>query len=245
MRHSIMISIGNFFFRYRKFIFPIFFILLVGVMRPAIVINKTIDEFLVWLGFLIAVVGEGIRIFTIGLDYIERGGKNGQPNASKLVVGGLYNHVRNPMYVGNLLMALGIGLYSGTPMILATVVPFMVFFYYCMIAAEENFLRGKFGAEFDDFCSRVNRLWPSLGGISRTLSGFRFNWGRVLDKENGTAFWTLMALVLLPLWRMHFLGESDNAAAYSSYAIGAVIITFPAYIVIRVLKAKGKLLPAV
>jgi len=176
----------------------------------------------------------------MGFDYIERGGKEGKVYASRLVTGGLYAHVRNPMYLGNLLMALGIGLYSSSPLLLVTALPFFVFFYYAMMPNEEEFLRTTFGAEFEDYCRRVNRLLPCFRGIGATLSNFTFNWKKPLMKENGTAFWTLVALALLPWWRLYFMGERARAAAILPVGIGIVAVLFPIYITLRILKKTGR-----
>lgn len=243
LNNSFMIASGRFFFRYRQYMFPLIFICLLFFFRPRTVVNPTLSNILVWLGFIVTMLGEGIRLFTIGLDYIIRGGKGGNVYASDLVTGGLYSHVRNPMYLGNILLAVGIGLYSSTPLILVTVLPFFVFFYYALMANEENFLRGKFGQEYDDFCNRVNRLWPSFKNIGKTLSGFSFNWRRSAIKDSGTAFYTFLALAVLPLWRNYFLGNKEAVAAYAPYAAVMTAILVPVYITLRILKKKGTFIP--
>ena len=239
LNNSFMIGSGRFFFRYRAYMFPIIFISLLFLFRPQIVINETITNLLIWLGFIITLLGGGLRLFTIGFDYIIRGGKDGKVYASNLVTGGLYAHVRNPMYLGNVLLALGIGLYGSSPIVLVTVLPFFVFFYYALMANEENFLREKFGQEYVDFCNRVNRLWPSFKNIGRTLSGFTFNWRRSAIKDSGTAFYTYTALTLLPLWRNYYLGRQDAVRAYAPYAAAIMVILIPVYITLRILKKKG------
>lgn len=241
MRSKFMIAAGRFCFRYRAWFFPLVILSLVFFFRPSRYLPEPYYSWVIALGFVIGLGGELIRILTIGLDYIERGGKKGAPHASKLVRGGMYAHVRNPMYVGNLLMALGIALYSGSPWILVTVVPFFTFIYFAIIAAEENFLRGEFGAEYEQFCTEVNRLWPSLRGVGTTVSSMTFLWGRPIQKENGTAYYVFLGLVLFPLWRMHYLGDAEGFQQYLPYALTISAILTVAYAVIRILRAKGRL----
>jgi protein-S-isoprenylcysteine O-methyltransferase Ste14 len=204
-KDSFLVRAGRFLFRYRSLLFPIIFIAMLGILRPHPYLPAPYYGASMALGLAITLTGEAIRVLTIGLDYIERGGKNRQPFASRLVTHGVYAHVRNPMYLGNLLIAVGIGLYSGAPMALVTVLPFFVFVYIAIISAEENFLGQAFGEEYREFTRRVPRLIPNLKGISSLFSGFTFNWKRVVAKENGTAFYTFLALTLLPIWRAHFL----------------------------------------
>jgi len=220
--------------------FPVIFIAMLFVFRPQVIISETVYNGLVWLGLVVTLLGEGLRFFTIGFDYIERGGKGGKVNASRLVTGGIYNHVRNPMYLGNILIAIGIGLYGGVALAFVTVLPFFVFFYYAIMATEEKFLHGKFGADYEAFCRRTNRLLPSFVNLGQTLSGFNFHWWRAAIKDSGTAFWTFVALALIPLWRECFLhGTTLAESAYAPYAAGIVIVLLPLYIGLRILKKKG------
>lgn len=79
----------------------------------------------------------------------------------KLVVHGLYRWVRNPMYIGVLLMLAGEAVVFlerevFVPYTLAIAVGFMLF----VLLYEEPALRSKFGAEYDDYCRRVPRWIP-------------------------------------------------------------------------------------
>ena len=244
LRSPFMIASGDFFFRYRQYMFPVIFLAMLFLMRPQIIVNDTVHQLVIWAGFIITMLGQGIRLFNIGLDYIERGGKDGKVYASRLVTGGIYNHVRNPMYLGNLLMAVGIGLYSCVPVLFVTALPFFFYFYYAIMASEENFLRGKFGEEYEEFCRRVNRLWPNFKNITRTLEGFSYNWRRAAEKDSNTAFWTFTALIVLPLWRNYHLYGKEAIQSYLPYAVAMMVVLFPLFITLRILKKKGTFVKA-
>src|SRR5215217_118072 len=166
-----MIAIGNFFFKYRNNLF-IFLYLLLFVPSPMLFKPEHFGEnyylYPVILGLLITFAGEIIRGITIGLAYIIRGGKDKKVYAEKLVTEGIFNHCRNPLYVGNILMLLGVGILSNSLIYVGILIPLFLFIYQAIVLAEENFLRGKFGAQFDAYCSRVNRWVPNLKGISKT-----------------------------------------------------------------------------
>jgi protein-S-isoprenylcysteine O-methyltransferase Ste14 len=241
MRSRFMIGTGQFLFRYRSLIFPLIFISILFLFRPRVYTSESSYDTIITLGLVITLLGEGFRALTIGLDYIERGGKSGSPFASRLVTRGIYTQVRNPMYVGNLLIAFGISLYSGAPLVLVTILPFFVFVYYAIISAEESFLRSKFGDEFEEYCQRVNRLLPGFHDLGNAFRGFSFNWRRVLEKDNGTAFYTFLALVLVPIWRMYFLGDNIGIERYVPFAIAAVCVLIPSYAIVRFLAKTGRL----
>ncbi len=78
----------------------------------------------------------------------------------RLVVGGLYRYVRNPMYVGLLATLLGQALALGQPVLLL---------YACVVGAlsvsfvrwyEEPSLVRRFGAQYDAYRRAVPAWWP-------------------------------------------------------------------------------------
>ena len=78
----------------------------------------------------------------------------------KLVVRGLYHYVRNPMYVGVLTVLLGwvLVFQTGTMLLYAVVVGSL--FHGFVLFYEEPTLQRLFGAEYDEYCSRVGRWIP-------------------------------------------------------------------------------------
>ena len=105
-----------------------------------------------------ALLGQSLRVLVIGLVYITRGGQNRQVWANSLVDTGMFAHSRNPLYLANLLLFTGLAIvHNGWPMYLI-VVPFFVFVYVCIIAAEEHYLYGRFGETYADYCRRVPQM---------------------------------------------------------------------------------------
>ncbi|MFM1885983.1 MAG: hypothetical protein RL026_1140 [Pseudomonadota bacterium] len=174
-----LIRYGNACFKHRGLMLPAA-VLLLFVPSPALAPDPVITAV---VGLLLALVGQGIRIGTIGLEYIIRGGKGHHVYAEKLVTGGLYSHVRNPMYLGNCFLLAGLAVASNSLAFAIGGIVIAVAVHVGIIAAEEHFLRGKFGAEYEAFCARVPRLLPRLSGLGKTYAAMQFNWGRVVDKE--------------------------------------------------------------
>jgi protein-S-isoprenylcysteine O-methyltransferase Ste14 len=151
-----MIKIGNFFFKYRNWIFIIFYAAFYS-FTCFIFFKKFGINYYFWpiaLGLFITCTGQLIRGLTIGLAYIVRGGKAGKPYAEGLVTDGIFNHCRNPLYVGNILMLLGVGILANSLLYVAIMIPIFLFIYQAIVLAEENFLRGKFGNSFDEYCKK-------------------------------------------------------------------------------------------
>ena len=232
-----MIRIGNLLFHYRNALFPLVYALFIFRSQP-FTHNYRLAFF---LGFLVALAGQFLRAATIGLEYIIRGGRNRQVYAEGLVQGGMFAHCRNPLYVGNFLILLGLGIASNSLLFLSLGIPFFVFAYAAIIAAEEDYLRNKFGEEFTRYCARVNRLVPRFSGIGRTLTGMRFNWRRLITAEYGSTFIWLAALILISLKNAWLTGEyrADRPLVWALWI--CLILVTAAYGIARFLKKNGRL----
>jgi protein-S-isoprenylcysteine O-methyltransferase Ste14 len=236
-----MVQIGNFFFKYRNWIFIIFYAALFIPSWPLFSPARFGEKYYVWpiaIGLFITCLGQLIRGLTIGLAYIVRGGKEGKPYAEGLVTEGIFKHCRNPLYVGNILMLLGVGILANSLVYVAIVIPLFLFIYQAIVLAEENFLRGKFGAGFDTYCSRVSRWWPNLRGIGETFRSMHFNWRRWILKEHTTQFIWLVGITLILL--INYPQFSNYNADTRNLLIGIILgVLLIIYIIIRVLKKKG------
>jgi len=89
--------------------------------------------------------------------------------APQLTTGGPYAHVRNPLYVGNFLTALGFAIaFTGGDepakrnALIAAGLGTMLAVYATIIPLEEAYLRQTFGADFDDYVARVPSILPRL-----------------------------------------------------------------------------------
>ncbi len=125
-----MIQIGNFFFKYRNWVFILLYLALFIPSAPIFSEESFGSNYYWWpiiIGLVITITGQLIRGLTIGLAYIIRGGKEGKVYAEELVTTGIFNHCRNPLYVGNILMLLGVGVLSNSLLYVAVFIPFFLF----------------------------------------------------------------------------------------------------------------------
>ena len=78
----------------------------------------------------------------------------------RLVVGGLYRHVRNPMYLAVGATIVGQALLLGRPILLLYAAAFAVVVVAFVRGYEEPTLARQFGAEYEDYRRAVPRWWP-------------------------------------------------------------------------------------
>jgi protein-S-isoprenylcysteine O-methyltransferase Ste14 len=237
-----LIRVGQFFFKYRDLLFPLVFLPLALGTRPGVFLgDPRADLALQALGVLVVLGGQGLRALVIGLAYIRRGGKNKEIYATDLVQGGLFAHSRNPLYVGNLLIIVGLVLMHGGAWMYLAVLPFFFFVYVSIVAAEEQYLSGHFGPEYDDYVRRVPRFLPRMRGLLATVRGMSFDWLRLVRKEYGTFFSTFTAMLLLLAWK--HVSTHGFAASREVLTVLAVvwIPVILAYAAARILKKRGAL----
>jgi len=79
-----------------------------------------------------------------------------------MVAEGLYRFVRNPMYLGALLILLGDVLWFQSLRLLIYAAALTAAFHLFVVFYEEPVLRRKFGSSYEDYCRRVPRWIPRL-----------------------------------------------------------------------------------
>ena len=233
---------GTFLFKYRDAVFPAVILAIIIVTRPRFPSgSRTADLWLDLLGILVAFSGQALRIAVIGYRYIVRGGKNRRVHAEDLVTDGFFALSRNPLYVGNILVLFGLFIIWNTPLLYLIGVPFVLLGYAGIVAAEEAFLRGKFGADYEEYCRTTNRWIPDLRRARAALDGIPFNWRRVLLREYGSwTAWIGTAGVLI-------IAESLYAASYQEQAVlinsilAVLAVVFVAWAITRWLKLNKRI----
>ena len=78
----------------------------------------------------------------------------------QLVVTGLYQYVRNPMYVGVMLFLLGEALFFGSPRFLLYAIAWLIFVHANVLLYEEPDPRRKFRSSYERYTSAVHRWIP-------------------------------------------------------------------------------------
>lgn len=193
-----------------------------------------VDAALDVLGMLVALAGQALRFYTLGQ---VPNGTSGQDNtliARTLNTRGPYAHVRNPLYVGNLGICLGLMLIAHDPWVYALGLGFFFGEYHFIIRAEEAFLRERFGETYEDFLRKVPRWVPRLRPAYEGRLRDGFDVGRALRKEhNPFAAWSLGA-VLLFAWERHARGELLSLRLHALEVLAATLVVL--FVALKVYK---------
>jgi protein-S-isoprenylcysteine O-methyltransferase Ste14 len=150
-----MNNISSLAFKYRSYT-PIPFLLLMLIFQQSTPLTLII-------GFAIALLGEFIRFSGVswaGSETRTTGGVGG----TFLIISGPFAYVRNPLYVGNLLMYFGLGIMSFAlfPYLQIVAIIFFLIQYYFIVKEEEKYLREKFKDDYKGYCNHVSAFLPRL-----------------------------------------------------------------------------------
>ncbi len=195
-------AIGRFLFRIRSYsplpVIAVILVLLAG--DPSGFVQGSAQLPLAVAGLVACVVGQLLRGWVLGQVRNGTSGQNDYLEAVALNTGGPYAHVRNPLYVGNFLICLGLALLAGHVPAGALGLGFFAFEYAFIVPAEEGFLRAQFGEAYQAYCRSVPRwLWRPRAANDLPLAS-HFDWQRALRKEhNPLAAWLSGVLVLAGL----------------------------------------------
>ncbi|WP_247254953.1 methyltransferase family protein [Pseudomonas moorei] len=114
-----------------------------------------------WLGALLFILGGALRMWPVFVLGKRFSGLVAIQPGHRLVTDGIYRNLRNPSYLGMLIIAVGwaLAFRSGLGLLLAalTLIPLIA-----RIQAEEALLRAQFGAEYEAYCARSWRLIPGV-----------------------------------------------------------------------------------
>ncbi len=110
-----------------------------------------------WAGVAIGIAGFILMMWSWGLFKRQRLAICLPEKTSHITKGGPYRFSRNPMYLGMVLMMLGLALYEGTVPFYLSAIGYFVILRFVFIPYEEDKLAKAFGDEFAHYTSRVRR----------------------------------------------------------------------------------------
>jgi len=155
------------------------------------------------IGFVVAVIGEFIRFW--GVAYAGSLTRvTGSVGAPEVIVSGPFAYMRNPLYIGNMLTYLGIGIMSNAlfPWMIVFAALWFGFQYYQIVILEENFLEKEFGLAYLEFKRNVPRFIPRLSAYINPIQLKQLpNWKEAIHSERRTfQALGLVLAILIVLW---------------------------------------------
>jgi protein-S-isoprenylcysteine O-methyltransferase Ste14 len=232
---------GEWLFRWRSYLPLAVLALFVPAMMAFRYPNDSELADMIWEMVCLAVSFSGlfVRAMTVGFVRRKTSGRNTSKGqvADELNTTGIYSVIRHPLYVGNFLNFLGFCMFPRSWWLVTIMILCYVIYYERIILAEEEFLRRKFGREFEDWADRTPAVIPSFRNFRK--SELPFCWRTVLKREYQTFFLTMCVFTALE-------SVSEYAVERTFRPDNLWIILFSAslaiYLVLRAMRKMTRLL---
>lgn len=142
-------------FRYRSYTPLPFLAVMVVFARPTV--------WSIVAGIVLMTLGEALRFWGVSIVGAETR-TTGTVGGTYLITSGPFAYVRNPLYLGNMMLYAGVGVMSMAlfPWLLAVAVLWFYIQYWLIVTREEEYLSSTFGEAYGEYVNNVPRFFPRL-----------------------------------------------------------------------------------
>jgi protein-S-isoprenylcysteine O-methyltransferase Ste14 len=199
---DITTRVGGWLFRHRSSI-PLPFVLAILIIPAE---DAWRSPAVAGLGVAVTLIGEAIRLWAV--HHIGVISRTRSDRLGPLVDTGPFGMVRNPLYIGNILLWIGFAVTARLIWLAPVILVLLGAEYHAIVRWEEQLLESKRGQEYRDYRSRVPRWIPTLerrvrrannSSADSAVSAFKpYTLGETLFSERGTLL--AIAAGYLLLW---------------------------------------------
>ena len=202
------------------------------------ILKEELEHILYELSCLIvSFIGFFIRVYTVGYSRPNTSGRNTEHQvADVLNTTGIYSMVRNPLYVGNFFMWLGIAMLTGNFWFIIAFILFYFLYYERIIFTEEEFLKNKFGETYLNWAKETPVILPKFSSFVKT--GYNFNWRKVLRQEKNGFAALMIIFCLFDIAGELIKNQTNMNVTLQGFGIFSILI----YFILKFLKYKTRLL---
>ena len=150
--------------------------LIMALVTLAVLICASPSRLSFIAGFSLSLIGEAVRLWALG--WTGEHTRRQTLEAPVLIVNGPYRFIRNPLYLGNILTALGVLTASCGSMTFLKAAFLMLFgsaavylVYASCIISEEAFLAVRFGNIFFDYRACTPTILPRISDVVKAVLG--------------------------------------------------------------------------
>jgi protein-S-isoprenylcysteine O-methyltransferase Ste14 len=149
-----------------------------------------------WItGAFVVAIGEGIRLWAV--HHIGAISRTRSDRLGPLIAGGPFGYVRNPLYLGNILLWAGFAVSARLVWLAPIIIVLLALEYHAIVRWEERLLEERIGEPYARYVARVPRWLPSFGARTASSEPVTFSWRQTFFSERGTLIAIGAGFVLL------------------------------------------------
>jgi protein-S-isoprenylcysteine O-methyltransferase Ste14 len=138
-----------------------------------------------WItGALVVANGEAVRLWAV--HHIGAISRTRSDRLGPLVASGPFAMVRNPLYLGNILLWTGFAVSARLAWMAPIIVVLLALEYHAIVRWEEGLLAERIGEPYRQYVARVPRWLPSSGAAAAPAGAVTFSWRQTIFSERGT-----------------------------------------------------------
>lgn len=236
---------GAWLFKWRSYLplllIPLFAIALKNSKFIERIFGDDIGDLWESIAVIVSFLGLVIRCFTVG--YVLRGtsGRNTQSQVAEMLnTTGMYSISRDPLYLGNFVIMLGVTLFIQVWWLALIVWAGFWLYYERIIFTEEEFLRNRFGNVFIAWAQKTPMIIPNFKNWRKPNPAFSFK--TVLRREFSTYFAIVSVYFFLEIARTIF---AEKRFFMGNSWLIFFLVSMTIYFTLLILKKKTHILDVV
>jgi protein-S-isoprenylcysteine O-methyltransferase Ste14 len=187
---GLLVRLGGWLFRQRSWLpLPLVFAL---VLVPP---DPSVPRSVRWLGAVLTAGGELLRLW--GVRHIGVISRTRSDRLGPLIDTGPFAYVRNPLYLGNISLWIGLALTAALPWVAVAILLLLAAEYHAVVRWEEHLLEARRGASYRDYAARIPRWLPRFRPAPAAPAGGGFSWADTIFSERGTLIAIVVGYALL------------------------------------------------
>tara|TARA_B100001250_G_C19727618_1_gene756856 strand:- start:367 stop:1095 length:729 start_codon:yes stop_codon:yes gene_type:complete len=238
-----MIKDGSLLFKYRGQTPIILFIIAIPIVKNTHhheQLSLIELDLIQYMAVTIALTGLLLRYITIGTSPAGTSGKNRNKQvADKLNTKGIYSIVRNPLYLGNYLIWVGISIYSTSYIFTLITSIFFFFQYERIILTEEQFLAKKYGDRYREFLENTPLFLPNFFKYQKSKN--RFSFKSIIRQEYSSTLSTICAFIYIDVLMNILFSNLLHDLLIEKY-IKILCVSIIVTLILKIIKSYTKIL---
>jgi protein-S-isoprenylcysteine O-methyltransferase Ste14 len=147
------------------------------------------------IGLVVVAAGEAVRLWAV--HHIGTISRTRSDRLGPLVASGPFAYVRNPLYLGNILLWTGFAISARLLWFVPVVVVLLAFEYHAIVRWEERLLTERIGEPYASYVAGVPRWLPSFRARRLGQPPAAFSWRHAFFSERGTLIAIVLGVLLL------------------------------------------------
>ena len=159
--------------------------------------NQNVEPTPLWLsGAALGLAGEAVRLWAV--HHIGVISRTRSDRLGPLVSTGPFSFVRNPLYLGNIALWVGLAVSARLFWMVPLILLVLGLEYHAIVRWEEHVLTARLGDSYRAYAARVPRWVPTCAPIKAASNPAAYSWRETFFSERGTL--VAIAAGYLLLW---------------------------------------------